>query len=138
MELITKENIGLILGIIGAIPVFKGGFIYLTSWNKRRKMAAIEKEILLITKLSESDRELYLFLFRSVFAVTAFLAISIMLTGITDTGAGQKLYTGLQFVNGTIAYLISLYTLGYMKRVRSAKKVVAALQAKLDKLKALL
>lgn len=135
MELITKENIGLTLGIIGAIPVFKGGFIYLTSWNKRRKAAAIEKEILLITKLRDSDRELYLFLFRSVFAVTAFMSMSIMLTAITATEMKEMLYTGLQFVNGTIAYLISVYTLGYMKRVRNSTKALAALQTKLDKLK---
>ncbi|MDO8990864.1 MAG: hypothetical protein Q7U91_14660 [Sideroxyarcus sp.] len=130
MEFLTKENIGIFLGIIGAIPVFKGSLIFLTSWNKKRKAAAIEKEIFRITKLRDSDRELYLFIFRSLLFIAALFAISIMISSVTVPGISV-----IQFANGTFAYLVSLYTLGYINRVRTSKRVLAELQAKLEKIK---
>jgi hypothetical protein len=114
--------------------MFKGGFIYFASWNNKRKLLAIDREISRITKMRDSDRELYIFLCRSGFGIAALVSVSIMFSAVLVSEEGQKFYLAMQFINGGLAYLLSIYTLGYLRRVSNSKKTIANLQVKREKL----
>ncbi|MCA3161155.1 MAG: hypothetical protein ING25_09640 [Burkholderiales bacterium] len=135
MDILTKENIGLLLGIIGSIPVFKGGLLFLTYWNRKRKLAAIEKEILFITRIRDSDRALLLFLFRAGFIVAALMSVSIMLSAMAVDERELKLLLLLQFFAGTMSYFFSVYTIGYIVRIKNSVETLSKLQFQLEKLK---
>lgn len=132
MDLLTKENISLLLGLIGTIPVFKGSIIYIASWNKKRKMAAIEKEISRITKMRDSDREFYMFLFQSGFTIFAFFSISLMFSSLLSHNQLQGFYDFIQFFIGTAAYFVSTYTIGLIRRVKNSENTLKELQNRFE------
>jgi hypothetical protein len=134
VEIFTKENIAIALGIVGAWPVFKGSASFLTSWNRSRAITSVEKEIAFIRRVKESDRELYVFLFSYVFIITAMISMTIMFDMVSFDEQGRKINMVFRFILGGAAYFFSVYVLGCITRIRNAERTIARLKEKLSKL----
>ncbi|EJG1819750.1 hypothetical protein P0I90_000869 [Vibrio parahaemolyticus] len=132
----TFEKFVAVLGLIATIPVYKGWFQSALSWNKARKLSALENRLALITKLHEDSKQLTTYIGQSVLTVLAFIAASQVYQLVSVTA--NKPEIGSVFIStvSLIAYLTAINFVGRLTQVRDFEKHSRLLVDRIEKLRA--
>jgi len=137
MIFLSKENFGILLGIVGAIgsvPVFKGYVLGAWSMNSTWKLRRLRREHDLLIKLQNSDRELFSFLLTSILAAIALLGASLMFHG---AGVGPNTRDIIPFSDWVVGFLIYMFCvnrLGKINRLERFEETMVRLDAEIEKL----
>jgi hypothetical protein len=119
--MLTRDNFELfaaIVGLIAAIPVYKGWFIGTLSWNRQRQIEKLRKEKAFLICLYSSDREFIGWLLHNVLLVVTIFSIALMFRSIEVDPGGPKLVVLFHWLLGGGAYVISVFALGIYHRLR--------------------
>lgn len=138
VSIFTAENFNYFVGfmsVAAALPVFKGWFFGILSWNKLRKIRSLNTEHQFILKMKDNPQEIAAWMLHSLLIIAAILAVAIMFQGIVMDQNGVKLASALQLAAGSVAYLFAVSTLGSYSRVKNHERSLARIENKLRELK---
>lgn len=133
----TKDNfylIATIIGLIASIPVYKGYFLNILSWNRRRKKQNLIRELDFFTSLQSSDRELIGWLFKNVLKILGLLSLALMLR-VAEIGSLSYLTViACHFIVGVSGYMVAISTLGKYSRLKKFEITTEKLKAEIKQL----
>lgn len=133
----TKDNfylIATIVGLFASIPVYKGYFLNIISWNRRRKKQNLIRELDFFTNLQSSDRELFGWLFKNVLKILGLLCLALMLR-IAEIGSLSFLTViACHFIVGLSGYLVAISTLGKYSRLKKFEITTIKLKTEIEQL----
>ena len=104
------------------------------TWNRSRKLARLRRERDFLVSIKNSDRELFVFLLTSVFIVTAMLGAALLFNAVAINPEGEKLTHFSNWFLGFAIYMLSIYRLGQLRRLKKFEKTVEKLNAEIGKL----
>lgn len=123
------------LTVVGAIPVFKSGFTGVLSWDRSRRIIALEKEKKFLIRLAGSDREYIGWLIHSVLLILVLFSLALMLR-VLEIGPGMPpgVVAFIHWLLGGMAYFFAVATLGAYHRVRRLDYAIIKIDKKIASL----
>ena len=133
----TKENFYLlatILGLITAIPAYKGYFLNILSWNRRRKKQNLIRELAFLTNLQSSDRELFGWFFKNTLKILGLLSLALVLRFAEVGSFGNVAVVTCHVLVGFSAYILAVSALGTYNRLNKFEITTKKLKTKIEQL----
>ncbi|MGS0896121.1 hypothetical protein ACVBGC_26850 [Burkholderia stagnalis] len=136
MDIITKENLGILLGVIGAvgaIPVFKGYYIGALTSNNTRKLRKLRDERAFFVRLQASTMETAVYLVQGVLIVLAIIGASMMFSAIPGND-GATFVPLSNATSGFAIYMVAIWRLGKLNRLAKFERTLDMLDREIERL----
>ncbi|PXX35167.1 MULTISPECIES: hypothetical protein [Burkholderia] len=136
MDIFTKENLGLLLGLIGAvgaIPVFKGYFVGALTSNSSRKLNKLREERAFFVRLNASPNDVAIYLVKGVLIAMSIIGVSMMFHGMPSPDSATHIAL-VDTVGGFAVYMIAIWRLGKINRLAKFERTLDALDRQIARL----
>jgi hypothetical protein len=137
MDFLTKDNIGIFLGIIGAvgaIPVFRGYFVGALTYSNSRKLRKLREERDFFVRLNGSGKDVAIYVFNGVLTSLAVLGASLMFHGIEGNPDGVSYVALSDAICGFCIYMVAIWRLGKINRLMRFDKTIKLLDEQIARL----
>ncbi|MCD5361066.1 hypothetical protein [Chromobacterium aquaticum] len=134
MDIFTKENLSLALGVLGAWSFFKGSYYNIWTWSRNNKVVRLTKEKEFFISLKKSDRDLFIFVSSSAFAIAFMVGVALMFHSAGMDPGGEKIIHFTDWLFGFGIYMLSTFRMGQLNRLRKFDQTVQKIDAQLKKL----
>jgi len=133
----TEDNFYLlatIVSLIATIPAYKGYFLNMLSWNRRRKKQNLIRELDFFTSLQTSDRELFGWFFKNTLKILGLLSLALTLRVAEVGSLGYITVITCHVLVGVSAYMIAISALGKYGRLKKFEITTNKLKTEIEQL----
>lgn len=128
------QGLALALSLVGAWPVFKGGFLGLSLWSRAKRLRGLRQERDFLVALKTSESKLCVYLLGSLLVVTLALGVTMMTRWLAFYPETEKYVLVVDWLVGFFVYMYSAHKLGTLQRLKKFENSIERLNRQIAKL----